>query len=141
MARDALSQNVRQQFFSWTLVGPFFAPSGDNLWFPVDLDGARAIPQAFSLNGKPVTVTRCRMRPRRSCGELDIRTQRGVYGFVWGYQSIGTPSDQLDEASDQVKIIGKADDGRQRERATKVGLEKPEAHNPNDTLSSTKLTR
>jgi hypothetical protein len=59
MARDALSQNIRQQFSRWTLVGPFFAPSvlGQNdLWFPVDLDGTRAIPQAFSLDGKPVTV-------------------------------------------------------------------------------------
>ncbi|MCM8769191.1 MAG: beta-galactosidase trimerization domain-containing protein [Candidatus Omnitrophica bacterium] len=40
----------------WTLVGPFFAPDGQPLWFSFPLDAAREVPSSCFFNGQNIPV-------------------------------------------------------------------------------------
>ncbi len=68
-----MHSRVERQLRRATLVGPFFAPEGQNDWFPTPLDGATHVPARFRLAGKAVPVKRVRF----SGNLLDLEQHMG----------------------------------------------------------------
>jgi len=88
-----MAEKINEQFKKWTLVGPFFAPPEQSLWFPFPLDGSTQIPSRFSFQGREIPVKKVVasgyfLDLEKILSPIVDRSSRGVRNQSMGFVSL-----------------------------------------------------